>query len=118
MSGSNRFNLLWMGGTMIVVRWLFSGLLLLFSVGMVSCASKTVVHEASPDASKTGHTTPTHTSIEISYVRGNNQHRFVAHDIERQAIAKCYVDKQLLRETSIDLIKYQDLFKRTSELIS
>jgi hypothetical protein len=96
------------------LRLLFLAVLL----GSVSCANKTVVQEPAPETAKRDQPAPTHTSIEISYVRGNNQHRFVAHDIERQAIAKCYVDKQLLRETSIDLMKYQDLFKRTSELIS
>lgn len=56
--------------------------------------------------------------IEISYIRGQNQHRFLMRGSDEGATAKCYLDNQLLRETKIELPKYADLLKRTTEIIS
>jgi hypothetical protein len=83
-----------------------------------ACQSNEIVKAPVPELPAVkSETTPSHTSIEISYVRGQNHHRFIAQNKENAVIAKSFIDNQLLKETSIDMNQYEDLVKRTSDLI-
>ncbi|MGK5082740.1 hypothetical protein WDW37_05485 [Bdellovibrionota bacterium FG-1] len=56
-------------------------------------------------------------SVEIHYVLGHSHRRFVAKAKNESCMAQTYLDRQILKETSIDGKRYEDFFTKATQFI-
>ncbi len=92
---------------------------LLFTVALLlaSCAGKETPPVAQPDISN-ARLDISGPSIEITYLRGMNSHRFVLNEGSETGRIQCYRDHRLLKEIRIGKDKYSELAKESAGVLA
>ena len=87
-------------------------LCLFLALALISCSSSKTVSEDRWDRSGTA------ASIEISYLRGYNSHRYLVLEEKEDAKVQAYKDQYLMKEMKIPLNKFSKLAEETATIVA